>query len=111
MEIVAGFALTAVANWTSRSPVTRCSLVGLWIAGRIAVSTSELIGPDAATIADLLFPVALTAVFAREVIAARNQREHSGGRREGRSRCDKPRVSCRSRHIRLREATCGRTLR
>lgn len=77
MAIIAGFALTAVANWTGRPPVAGrplLALVGLWLGGRIAVSTSGLIGPNAAMIADLLFPVALTAIFAREVIAAKNQR-------------------------------------
>ncbi|BBE70588.1 NnrS family protein [Oharaeibacter diazotrophicus] len=77
MAIVAGFALTAVANWTGRAPIAGgelAALVGLWIAGRVAVSTSAAIGPTAALIADLLFPVALAAVFAREIVAAGNRR-------------------------------------
>lgn len=77
MAIVAGFALTAVSNWTGRPPVAGAellALVALWVAGRIAVTGSALIGADAAMIADLLFPAALAAVFAREVIAARNWR-------------------------------------
>lgn len=77
MAIVAGFALTAVSNWTGRPPVAGrelLALVGLWALGRIAVTVSASIGPNAATIADLLFPLALVAVFAREVIAARNWR-------------------------------------
>ncbi len=77
MAIVAGFALTAVANWTGRPPVAGrelLALVALWAAGRVAVTLSALIGSNAAMIADLLFPSALAAVFAREVIAARNWR-------------------------------------
>lgn len=77
MAIVAGFALTAVANWTGRPPVagaTLAALVALWAAGRVAVSTSALIGPAVAAGVDLLFPLALTAVFAREVIAGGNLR-------------------------------------
>lgn len=75
--LVAGFALTAVANWTGRPPVAGpllALLVVLWLVGRVAVATSALIGLVPAAMLDLLFPVALAAVFAREVIAGRNLR-------------------------------------
>ena len=77
MAIVAGFTLTAVANWTGRPPVAGrllFVLVCLWLAGRLAVSTSAAIGANAGMVVDLLFPVALAAVLAREVIAAKNHR-------------------------------------
>lgn len=77
MAIVAGFTLTAVANWTSRPPVAGrllLALVCLWLAGRLAVSTSAWMGANAAMVVDLLFPVALAAVLAREVIAVKNHR-------------------------------------
>lgn len=77
MAIIAGFALTAVSNWTGRPPVAGRELLGLvvlWLAGRVAVSTSALIGADAAMAVDLAFPLALAAVFAREVVAAGNYR-------------------------------------
>jgi uncharacterized protein involved in response to NO len=77
LAIVAGFALTAVSNWTGRPPVAGRELLflaGLWVIGRAAVSTSAVIGPTVALVADLLFPMALTAVFAREVIAGRQYR-------------------------------------
>jgi uncharacterized protein involved in response to NO len=77
MAIVAGFTLTAVANWTGRPPVAGRLLlviVCLWLAGRLAVSTSAWIGANAAMVVDLLFPVALAAVLAREMIAAKNHR-------------------------------------
>lgn len=77
MAIIAGFALTAVASWTGRPPVAGRELlvlVCLWLAGRLAVSTSALIGPTAAMVTDLLFHAALAAAFAREVIAAKNYR-------------------------------------
>jgi uncharacterized protein involved in response to NO len=77
MAIVAGFALTAVSNWTGRPPVAGLVLLALvtfWIAGRVAVTISAIIGPTPAMIVDLLFPVALATVFAREVIAAGNHR-------------------------------------
>ena len=75
--IVAGFALTAVANWTGRPPVAGATLAGLvllWLVGRVAVSASALVGPVVAAAADLAFPLALAAVFAREVVAGRNLR-------------------------------------
>ena len=75
--IVACFALTAVANWTGRPPIAGAALlllVVLWLAGRVAVSVSLLIGPVAAAICDLAFPAVLAAVFAREVVAASNYR-------------------------------------
>lgn len=77
MAIVAGFALTAVSHWTGRPPVagrTLLLLVVLWGAGRAAVTASALTGPLAAALVDLAFPIALAAVFAREVIAAGNLR-------------------------------------
>jgi uncharacterized protein involved in response to NO len=75
--IIAGFALTAVSNWTGRPLVAGgelLALVLLWLAGRVAVSTSALLGPVPAAIVDMLFPLALALVFAREVIAAGNYR-------------------------------------
>ncbi len=75
--IVAGFALTAVSNWTGRPPVAGNRLLGLvvlWVAGRAAVSTSALIGAPLAAAIDLAFPLALTAVFAQEVIGGGNLR-------------------------------------
>lgn len=75
--IIAGFALTAAANWTGRPAVSGSELFALlllWCAGRVAVSISALIGAPLAAAIDLLFLIALSAVFAREVIAARNFR-------------------------------------
>jgi uncharacterized protein involved in response to NO len=75
--IIAGFALTAVANWTGRPPVAGGELLVLvlvWLAGRIAVTLSALTGAWAAMAVDLAFPLALVAVFAREVVAGGNLR-------------------------------------
>jgi uncharacterized protein involved in response to NO len=75
--IIAGFTLTAVSSWTGRSPLTGrplALLVLIWLAGRIAVSVSALIGPVAAAFIDLAFPLALAAVLGREVILAGNWR-------------------------------------
>ncbi|ESR23430.1 NnrS family protein [Lutibaculum baratangense] len=77
LAIVAGFALTAVSNWTGRKPVAGrllALLVVLWLAGRVATSFSGLIGAYLAAAVDLLFPAALVFVFAREVVAGGNRR-------------------------------------
>ena len=68
---VAGFLLTAIPNWTGRLPVrgmALAALVGLWLAGRIA-----MLVPGAGLL-DLAFGGALIIVVARELIAGRNWR-------------------------------------
>jgi uncharacterized protein involved in response to NO len=75
--VVAGFLLTAVPNWTGRLPVVGSPLLMLflaWIAGRIAVIASGLIGAPLAAAIDLIFLAALGAVIAREIIAGNNAR-------------------------------------
>lgn len=77
LAIIAGFALTAVSNWTGRPHLADSELlmlVVLWIGGRLAVSTSAIIGAPAAALADLTFPAALVWVFAREVVTGKNYR-------------------------------------
>jgi uncharacterized protein involved in response to NO len=74
---VAGFLLTAVPNWTGRMPIQGWSLgalAALFVAGRVAVTTSGVIGPGAAAAIDLAFPAALIAALGREIIAGRNWR-------------------------------------
>ena len=74
---VAGFLLTAIPNWTGRLPLRGMPLVALvflWLAGRIALLVSATIGPFAAAILDLAFPVVLVAAVARELVAGRNWR-------------------------------------
>jgi uncharacterized protein involved in response to NO len=77
MAAVAGFLLTAIPNWTGRLPVRGARLVvlaALWLAGRIALLVSGTIGAGAAMVIDLLFPAALIALIARELVAGRNWR-------------------------------------
>jgi len=74
---IAGFMLTAIPNWTGRPPVKGgqlAGLAGLWLLGRIACLVSAFLPLWLAGAIDLAFPVALCAVAAREVIAARNWR-------------------------------------
>nr|CAD6405487.1 NnrS family protein [Rhizobium sp. Q54] len=77
--VIAGFLLTAVPNWTGRSPLSGwplASLFGLWLAGRIAVSVSDKVGlPATFLIAGLFLPV-LAALVLRELLAARNIRNY-----------------------------------
>ena len=75
--IAAGFLLTAVPNWTGRLPVTGwplLALVGLWLAGRLAVLTGVWLGPLATAIIDLAFLASFAIVVARELIAGANKR-------------------------------------
>ena len=74
---IGGFLLTAIPNWTGWLPLQGgplAVLVGLWIAGRIAVSTSALIGVWPAALIDLSFLAGLIAVCLREILAGKNWR-------------------------------------
>ncbi|MHA1570837.1 MAG: NnrS family protein, partial [Alphaproteobacteria bacterium] len=76
LAVIAGFLLTAIPNWTGRLPVAGFPLVALvvfWLAGRVAVAFSMPLGV-AASVIDILFPVALSFVAFREVLAGRNWR-------------------------------------
>src|SRR5262249_42239437 len=56
--VITGFLLTAIPNWTGRLPLQGGALAGLvtvWIAGRIAVCISVVIGPLASATVDVLF--------------------------------------------------------
>lgn len=74
---IGGFVLTATANWTGRLPVRGPPLIALcvlWVGGRLAMATSEIIGPLPAAIIELSYLAALTALAGREIIAGRNWR-------------------------------------
>ncbi len=74
---IAGFLLTAIPNWTGRLPLQGAPLATLfllWAIGRVGVLFSTNIGPSAAAVADLAFPVAFLAAVAREIIIGKNWR-------------------------------------
>ena len=74
---IAGFMLTAIPNWTGRPPIRGARLIGLvalWLLGRIACLISAALPLWLAAAIDLAFPVALCALAAREIVAARNWR-------------------------------------
>ena len=74
---IAGFMLTAIPNWTGRKPIRGAALGGLvilWLLGRIACLVSAFLPLWTVAALDLAFPLALCALAAREIIAARNWR-------------------------------------
>jgi len=75
LAAVTGFLLTAIPNWTGRLPIRGIPLallVLLWVAGRVALLSSALIGAEAAAATDLSFTLVLGVVVAREVATARS---------------------------------------
>lgn len=71
--VVAGFLLTAIPNWTGRSPVMGWPLAllfGLWLAGRIAMAMPDAVGVAPAV--DVLFLIVLAAAVWREILSGRN---------------------------------------
>ena len=74
---IAGFLLTAVPNWTGGRPlagVPLLGLLGLWLAGRIAMAFSDSLGPVASAVIDLSFWISLTSVILFKIAAYRNLR-------------------------------------
>jgi uncharacterized protein involved in response to NO len=73
---ISGFVLTAIPNWTGRLPIAGpplMALFGLWVAGRVAVLFSALIGVGPAAVVDTGFYVVLGLLAAREVLASKNR--------------------------------------
>jgi len=74
--VIAGFLLTAIPNWTGRLPIAGVPLAmlfGLWLSARVAVLFSAHLGPLLPALLDVGFFVALAALAAREVFAAKNR--------------------------------------
>lgn len=74
---IAGFSLTAVANWTRRPPVSGAPLMllcALWLVARGAAVCPGGAAALPGVAADLGFDALLSGLLAREVIAARNWR-------------------------------------
>jgi uncharacterized protein involved in response to NO len=75
--VLAGFLLTAIPNWTGRLPVNGRPLAGLaalWLAGRVAVACSAILGAAVTAVIDVAFLVTLAAVAIREIVAGKNWR-------------------------------------
>lgn len=76
--VLAGFLLTAVPNWTGRLPVSGrplAYLFGLWVAGRLALLATDVIGLKAAVIIEATFMPALLTICAREIIVGRKWKD------------------------------------
>jgi len=74
--VIGGFLLTAVPNWTGRLPIAGpplAALFGLWLAGRLALLFSAMVGTFAAAVLDVGFFVVLACVAAREVLESKNR--------------------------------------
>jgi uncharacterized protein involved in response to NO len=75
--VITGFLLTAIPNWTGRLPIRGVPLLAMvlvWIAGRVAMNLSGLIGALPAAVIDAVFLPLLAAAAAREIVAGRNIR-------------------------------------
>ncbi len=76
---IAGFLLTAGANWTGREPVSGAPLallVILWSLARLVQLIGAWLPLGVVIGTDLAFPIALTGTVAHELIAARNRRNY-----------------------------------
>jgi uncharacterized protein involved in response to NO len=74
---LAGFLLTAVPSWTGAVPVRGGQLAGLaalWLVGRLAVSTSEILSPLVAAVVDVAFPLLLALWVARACVVSGNRK-------------------------------------
>jgi uncharacterized protein involved in response to NO len=79
MAAVAGFSLTAVANWTGRPAITGAALGWLilsWLAGRTAMLFSGWLPANLVFLLDMLFPVLLGVLLSREIIGGRSKRNY-----------------------------------
>ena len=77
LAAIAGFILTAVANWTGRPPIAGgrlAALVILWAAGRFLNLFSGLAPFAVVAAVDIAFPLALALLVAREILIARSRR-------------------------------------
>jgi len=75
--VVTGFLLTAIPNWTGRLPLQGrplIALIAVWVAGRLAITTSAWTGWIFAAVVDTAFLLVVTGATAREIIAGRNWR-------------------------------------
>jgi len=76
---IGGFALTAVAAWTKRPPVSGVALIALsalWLIARVLFSLPTPAVFALAVAADLGYGVLLFALMSREVIAVRSHRNY-----------------------------------
>ena len=79
MAAVAGFSLTAVANWTGRPAVhgmPLALLVSSWLLGRLAMIAAGWLPAGLVFLLDMLFPILLGLLLGREIIGGRSRRNY-----------------------------------
>ena len=79
MAAIAGFSLTAVANWTGRPAIHGAPLAWLilcWLAGRLAMLFAGWLPASLVALLDALFPLLLCVLLGREIIAGNSKRNY-----------------------------------
>lgn len=79
LAVIAGFLLTAVANWTGRETAIGGHLgvlAGLFVAGRVAISAAAVMPRPLVAAVDLAFLPALAFAIGRPILATRNRRNY-----------------------------------
>jgi len=79
MAAVAGFSLTAVANWTGRPAVHGAPLALLvfsWLAGRLAMLLTGWLPAGLVALLDMLFPLLLCVLLGREIFGGKSKRNY-----------------------------------
>jgi uncharacterized protein involved in response to NO len=79
VAVIAGFLLTAIANWTGRETASGRSLALLallWVLGRIALLIGDLLPLPIAALVDLAFLPTLAFVCARPLLHVKNVRNY-----------------------------------
>jgi uncharacterized protein involved in response to NO len=79
MATVAGFSLTAVANWTGRPAIQGSPLAWLlfsWLLGRLAMLLIAWLPAELVFSLDMIFPIMLTYLLGSEVFAGRSKRNY-----------------------------------
>jgi len=76
---IGGFALTAVATWTNRPPVSGAPLMilsALWVLARVIFAIPSSSVPLAGVVADLAYGTLLFVLMSREVVGAHSRRNY-----------------------------------
>jgi len=79
MAAIAGFSLTAVANWTGRPAVRGAPLAWLvffWLAGRLAMLLIGWLPAGLVALLDMLFPLFLSVLLGREIFGGNSKRNY-----------------------------------
>lgn len=77
--VIAGFLLTAVANWTGREVLIGPPLLALcllWLAARVSLLSSGVPAPIPVALLDIAFLPVLAGVLVRPLLQARNRRNY-----------------------------------